>query len=202
MSSAAPQASRPRLLGLALLASALLSGACVQVSFHRDWDPEADFEAFRTYALLEAESVGGQEGGLSPLDRGRVVDALHPALGRAGLAPAEAADADLLVDVRFITDERFEIDSWGPGFGATYGSWSPSWGFYGGTQRVTVDHRLQGTLVLDFLERSEGRLVWRGWAVRDVERFDRLEPEQRRAEFTRLVEGILGPYPPTRREPR
>ena len=200
--AAARRPARLLLRSLGAVAALLLVGACSSVRYYQDYEPRAPFKAYRTYVFAEDNVVGGADRrGLSALDAARVLDGLEIALARAGLVRADAFEADLTVDFRFSSETRLDIDTWGPAFGASYGygyPFGPGYGFYGG-QQLSVDQRTEGTLVVDLIERATGDLVWRGWAVRAIDGFDRKQPEERREAFLELTAGILERYPP---EPR
>lgn len=190
------------LRSLTILACTALLGACSTVRYYQDFDPATPFDRFESYVFAEdiARTESDQRG-LSALDADRVVDGLVSALARAGLQRTDSFDADLVVDFRFTSETRLDIDTFGPAFTAGYGygsPYGPGYGFWGG-QQLSVDQRTEGTLVVDLIDQQSGRLVWRGWAVRAIDGFDNKQPEERRAAFQELTSGILERYPPERR---
>jgi len=81
----------------------------------------------------------------------------------------DPAAADLIVTYRVIMAARADaqINAWGP----------PDPFFPGANYSVTTSQKTQGTLVLDLIERSTGRLVYRATSEKDVTSKD-AEPER------------------------
>ncbi|MEO0651902.1 MAG: DUF4136 domain-containing protein [Planctomycetota bacterium] len=187
---------------IVILTCAALLGACSTVRYYQDYEPSTPFDRYDSYVFSEdIEDSQSDQRGLSALDADRVIDGLVSALARAGLQRTDSFDADLIVDFRFTSETRLDIDTFGPAFttGYSYGSpYGPGYGFYGG-QQLSVDQRTEGTLVVDLIDKQTGELLWRGWAVRAIDGFDNKQPEERRAAFEELTSGILERYPPERR---
>lgn len=82
----------------------------------------------------------------------------------------DPADADLIVTYSVITAAHVEgnLDSWG----------GPGPLLAGGSDyRLTTSRKLQGTLVLDLIERRSGRLVYRATSEKDITSRD-VEPDR------------------------
>ncbi|QDU65152.1 DUF4136 domain-containing protein [Engelhardtia mirabilis] len=171
------------------LAAALLT-SCSGVRYYRDYDPAADLAGVASWGWAgEGEDGEARASGLSSLDAERVERAIVAALGAKGVS-GPADDADVRVRYGLTRREKVDVDAWSSGIG-----WYGPGYFPGGNLQYTVTERTVGTLTIDLVE-PDGRLVWRGWAVRNLERVDALEPAEREELFTELVDGILEQFPP------
>jgi hypothetical protein len=172
---------------IACLALGLLAaGGCAPgPKVHTDFDPSAEFSAFRTFAFSGITDRGKEIGASdnSPL-RGRIKEMVDEQLAAKGLRQVDVEDRpDLLVHIFFGVKGQQRVQSTGmtPGlYGPGYG-WGP--GFYGrpvetyeyrdgewdrvNPSRVTTHEDREGTLIVDLAESSKKELVWRA-AIRAV----------------------------------
>ncbi len=113
------------------------------------FDTQADFTRYRTYAFGDSQAEG------NPLVRERILTAVERELEARGLKKVKE-EADLQVVFHGSTRRTITSESWGyaPGPG-----WSSRRGEPGEPRTFKI-----GTLVVDILEGSTKRLVWRGVA--------------------------------------
>jgi hypothetical protein len=172
---------------LLLTAVAGLFG-CAGPRYHSDFDAAVDFSGFSTYAWPEDfdSSKEGDDRGLSPLDAKRVAEALDRALAARGYRKVEA-DPDFLVNFYFTQQERVDV----------YTNYD-YWGYRGRyvSSRTDVRQWTEGTLVVDLIAAASKELAWRGWTTGSVDRFERMDPEEKAERIDRAVQGILGQFPP------
>ena len=157
-------------LGLGLLAAGCAGPSKVLT----DFDPSADFPAFRTFAFT----------GLTDKDQGGVLDnsllrkRLEAMVGQQlttkGLQRVGSEErSDLLVHFWVGMKDKQRVESTGMpagAYGGRYG-WGPNYpyggrygaGGYGGD--VTTYEYQEGTLIVDLVESSKKELVWRATIV-------------------------------------
>ncbi len=162
---------RAALHTLALLCLAVLLAACASGPPQPvvDYKTDYNFKAVKKIAFLRDT---GQVYGVNPLQlsdmqRDRIHEALAFALTNRGFEMvADAAQADLLVSWNLVTEQVTDVDSWGS-LGMGYGG---AYGLYGGYncwscvpgQNISVRSYTQGTFIVDMIDRTLDKSVWRG----------------------------------------
>jgi hypothetical protein len=120
-----------------------------------------DFAAYRTYDWAPADARPAADPRLR--DNPFFVDEVHGAidteLNKRGLARATAEPADLLVHYHAAVNERLEVATRSGRFRDCVGD----------DCRSEVTTYQAGTLVVDLVDASTQRLVWRGWAEHRLE---------------------------------
>jgi len=179
-----------------LLAALLLLAACQSAQVNRDYDPNRDFAAYRSWSWQEpALQYRPDDPRLkSDLTEQRLREAVTEQLDQRGLrhAPAGAA-ADLRVQAWLIVDERQQQVSTSYG-GVWGGYWNGYWGGPGYMETRTLNYQV-GTLQLDLFDGKDGKLVWRG-SAEQVLRSDPANPAERAAALRASVLKVLSQYPP------
>jgi hypothetical protein len=174
---------------------ALALGACeTPISVAVDFDPEADFTQFRSYAWISDETLLPQVDGvsrglpISPIDDPRIRRAVDSRLAAKGWEQLPIDEADLVVSYGIGAEEKTDVyqtpTSLGyhrRGYG--YGNW------YGGSA-VYARQYTKGTLTLEFFDRQTKQAVWVGWASQRLSK-----SEERGAVVGRAVEKILMDFP-------
>lgn len=147
------QLERPTRTGLALAvlaAAGLLACASPPNVSH---DPEADWQAYRTFGLAGTEQIDP-----GPPDRNQVIAQLElevaELLAARGLTSAPPDRADLVISITVSGQERSR---------ETY------YGWYDGVHRLDYT---EGTVVIDAFDRKRKRLVFHGWENRKVRSWD------------------------------
>lgn len=179
----------------------LLLSSCSTVNYVVDWDTSRSFSDFRSFAWFERATPGDQTPQTLPNDivNARIQRSVSAELGRAGLEAKPLGDADLLVTSHVALSHKLVLYSsgWGAypyypywgGWGCCWGrwGWGGSWGG-GFTRAVTY---VEGTLVIDVVDRTSRRLVWRGIAEGAFRK-----PNPSDAEVAQVVAGLLEGFPP------
>jgi hypothetical protein len=172
------------LLALAF-ATSLVSG-CASVTVTRDYAPQADFSAYRTYAL---RSVPTREGEPRSLIDQRAQAAIDRALTAKGLRRvADTESPDLLVISRFDARDRVEVAPYYSGYG---GYWFPTymgWGYGGSAMSYPY---VEGTLVVDLVDAKSNNVVWTGRARRTTSEADLAADK-----VDEMVKKLLEEFPP------
>lgn len=176
-------------LSVALASLATLAG-CAGFRVNTDYDPGADFSSFRTYAWLPPQP--------GPLDRrlhndlvdARIRLAMESALAERGFDQAQSQKADFLITYYLGIESRINVQTVHHTWGYSRRGWSG-----GVSTRTHVDQYEQGTLMIDVLEPSTRRLVWRGST--DARIRQRSDPVSRQARISDAVEAIMKRFPPS-----
>ena len=181
---------------LPLLAGVLLL-ACASPKVGHDAYPDAPLALYRSFGILEAKArpEAPEDPRFGPLLDRHTEDAIDAALRSRGYELRTGGEVDFLVsyanEVRHEQRYRSSPVRVGVGYGTYLGSGvGLGTGWYGPTD-VTSRSIVKGTLVIDVLEASSRRVVWRGWAK------DTLSPEgDPRAEIFAAVTEIFALFPP------
>lgn len=155
------------------LIAALLLTACQSVGVQTDFDPAANFTAYRTYQWLPSEAPRG----MNPLMFRRVKDSIDRSLAARGYVQGEPAD----FAITFTIDERDRIhaDDYGYGWGG--------WGY----PAVDIYTTVQRSIVIDVYDAKTRAPVWHGTVKR--------ESYSDRVNYGRLdqaVDAVLNKFPP------
>jgi hypothetical protein len=165
---------------------ALLSG-CSSFNVNHDFDRNADFASYQTYDWIPqpASVTGAAALQRSTLVDERIKNAVNNELEAKGMRP-EGANPDLLLAYHVGVEDRIDVTDWGYTYVGRYPGWAG--------HDVDVYHYREGTLVLDIIDASSKKLVWRGSAqgTLDVDP----TPEQRERKINEAVAEILSGYPP------
>jgi hypothetical protein len=171
-------------LALGLLAA----GGCVGPKVQTDFDPSAEFSAYRTFAftgLTDRDQNGVLD---NSLVRKRIEVMVGQQLTAKGLRQVGLEDhSDLLVHFWIGVKDKQRIESTGGRYG-----WRA--GYYGGN--VTTYEYQEGTLIVDLVESSKKDLVWRAMIVETLR-----ETPEKNAEMTNKgVATAFENYPPAKKK--
>jgi hypothetical protein len=177
-----------------LTAPVMILCGCSTVSVTTDHDPTVNFAKFRTYALEPPPKAPT----LSPGADAALRTTLRENLAERGIIevpPGSRPDLAVVPHVR--TERRYNIQqftSWGYGPGV----WPYSGGFYGPWAGApvtynTISSYTEGTLILDFVDTSNQRLVFRGTGRGTVSN----RRERNADKIQEAVEKIVARFPAT-----
>ena len=177
----------PRLLRMAVMASALTLTACaatMTVSSHVERG--LDFSRYRSFAWGPADALptGDPRLDQNPFFKDHVQGAVEQQLARRGLALA-SEDADLLIHYHANITRRIDPNQADRAYGYCASGDCPS---------TQVDYEA-GTLVLDIIDARSNRLIWRGWAQKSVEDMLR-DPDRMARSIEEAVTRMLQRLPP------
>jgi hypothetical protein len=165
------------LFGLLLLLSSASSVLAQKVAV--DWDHDADFSKYRTYAWIESKSPGND------LAAKRIIAAIDSQLTAKGLQKTQQNDADLAVVYNVGAKERVSVQGYDYGYGRY------RWG--GGTVRYDTTAYTEATVVVDLVDAKARSLVWRGTASDTVSD----KPEKNEKKIQKAAEKMFKKYPPS-----
>ena len=160
---------------------------CSSVSINYDYDPDADFSSYRSYAWMKNTQTSQN----SLMDK-RIQDAADFYLGRAGLQKLPDAP-ELLVVHHVGTQDKVDVQSYGYAYGGSPYRRYGAYGAYGGGG-VSVSQYTEGTLILDLIDAQTKQLVWRGTAQGTVE--PGKSPDEIAAKLDSVFEKMFANYPP------
>jgi hypothetical protein len=162
----------------------LLASCGSSISVYSDYDKNADFNQYKTYAFHKR---GIDRLQISELDKKRILHAIDNELSKKGMTKSETPD--LLINI--LTKEREQVDvtqyNTGWGYGWRYG-WNPY--LWGG--RAYVSTSTEGTLYIDLIDAKKKELIWEGEGIGYLTE-NRNEKEKQINEF---VAKILEQFPP------
>jgi hypothetical protein len=152
-----------------------------------DYNKEASFATFKTYALKDGTKVGQQ------LIDDRIVAAIETQMAAKGFTKSENPDVFVVYHVAF--DAQKDISTYSSGYGG-YGAYGWGWGggWAGGTTSTQVRDILVGTLVIDIADAAKKQVAWRGMGVKEVQ--TQASPEKRDKSINEAVKKIFKNYPP------
>ncbi|MEO0903103.1 MAG: DUF4136 domain-containing protein, partial [Bacteroidota bacterium] len=181
------------ILALVFLAS------CSSVRVVTDYDKEANFNTFKTYAFYK---TGIDKAEISDLDKKRILKAIDTEMAARGFVKSQQPD----VLVSIFTKERERVDvynnnfgfggfGWG-GFGGFgfYNPWFYGPGFgWGGGFGPNVSTRTEGSLYIDVIDTKKKELVWQGRGVGTLNNIKNIEKKEKK--IKQFVSEILEKYP-------
>lgn len=189
---------KTRLLLMLLLG---LASGCTALSVRTDYDPEASFPAFRSYAWLERPPAtdGAPRVDDNSLLHRRIHTAIDAGLQAAGYTLGDAGEVDFLVSYYLTIDKMTSVTyinnhwGYGPGWGGRYRHHTRP-GFYPAFSQPVVNEYEQGTLILDVIQPEGRKLVWRGSVSSELDYS--ATPEARQGKINKAVTAVLAEFPP------
>ena len=182
-----------RLFGLVMLICfAALAAGCSSISVKNDFDKEADFTAYRTFAWLQepVTAIGDANAArqMNTLLDKRIRTAVETELQAKGMT-VNTENPDLLVVYHTGVDNKIDVTDWGYSYPTRYGGW------YGGSN-VDVYEYKEGTLIVDLIDGKSKQLVWRGDATKTLE--ENPSPERMEQNLREVVGRMFANYPPAK----
>jgi len=165
---------------------------CSSVSIKHDYDKDANFAAYKTYAWLAvpADAAGSVKAALernSLLDK-RIKESVNNNLSTKGYS-VDTNNPDFVMLYHTGAEDKINVTDWGYGYGHYgYG------GYYGGHGGVDVQQYKEGTLILDVIDAKAKQLVWRGFASGALN--PNASMEKREQKLNQVVTQILAKFPP------
>lgn len=167
----------------------LFASSCTSVRVLSDYDKEANFNSFKTYAFYK---TGIDKAQISDLDKKRILHAIDDEMNSRGFVKSE--NPDILLSI--FTKEKQQVDVYNNYWGAGYNGWGWApfyWGspFYGGNN---VSTRTEGSLYIDVIDAKNKELVWQGRGIGTLNNIRNMEKKE--ARIKEFVSEILEAYPP------
>ncbi len=173
-------------------AAAICAVSCSSTKVVSDYDHEADFSAYSTFAWYAAkDSDPRPTTGANQIVDGRIRRALAENLVSKGYAQAAPGGADLEVTYYTSLSSQMRVYSTGWGYGWGYGPrWGYGYSYWPGWTTTNVSTYLEGTIIVDIIDHEKQQLVWRGVATSALSKKSSSEEK-----INRTVTGILSTFP-------
>jgi hypothetical protein len=128
-----------------------------------DVNKQTNFTAFKTFALY---NPAGDKSPLSQLNRNRINNAISAAMVAKGYSQADTSSADLLVNPITVAKEGQNVTANTDyyGYGGFYRPyyWGGGMGMVSSNTSFSVDKYIDGSLIVDVIDRAKRELVWQG----------------------------------------
>ncbi|MBT8281235.1 MAG: DUF4136 domain-containing protein [Muriicola sp.] len=185
---------KKKILFLLPFALLLMASSCVSVRVIADYDRNADFNTYKSYAFYK---TGIDKAMISDLDKKRILRAIENEMASKGFVKSE--NPDLLVSI--FTKEREQVDiynnagwGWGWGWGPGWGFWNPwMWGGGAGWGN-NISTRTEGSLYIDLIDTKSKDLIWQGRGVGTLNNTRNIDKKEER--IREFVTEIMEEYPP------
>jgi hypothetical protein len=184
-------------LRMALLGLVALLAGCSSIRAHHDFDPQAPFTTYKTFAWVTEQSLIQPQMGATatpaanPLLDPLIRSAVERNLTAKGFEQTrDPATADLVVSYSIGSRDKIQVNSY-PVSGGYY--YRGGWG-YGGGYATDVDTYTEGTLAFDFFDGKTKRAVWHGFATKRLASSPP-SPEKRRENVDQATDAILEKFP-------
>ena len=181
---------------LVFVSLVLIAAACSSLKVSYDFDSQADFTKYKTYAFTqEALNLPIQQ-----LNRARLLSAIETELSAKGFTKSED-NPDALIDLHVKAEERMEATATTTGTGVGYGGgYYGRYGYGGGFATTHVDYNkyIEGTLFVDFVDKAQQKIVWQGRATKTID--EDASAEKREQNINAAVKQIFSKYPPAKKK--
>ena len=166
---------------------------CEAGSVEYDYNREADFSAYHTYAwqpkMVDVFAGRVRANIRQPINIKRIKDAIESELAKKGIEKVNRNNADIHIAFHAQLEEKVNLVDWG--YGASYEKAYHGHVYYDNT--LDVDHFTEGTLFIDIIDAKRNELVWRGWTKRRV-------PDKVKEKLVnKVVSQVMKKYPPGRK---
>lgn len=183
----------------ALAPALVLLAGCSPYIVRYDFDPQASFATYKTYAwrLASPKEQAKAEGMANPIMDSRVHRILERELAARGFQRQDT-NPDFLLTYYPVYRERYvqTYTSMGPAWGWGYG-WGRPWGYGPGVGFSEVQAYREGSIVLEVQDARTGRVVWHAAAEGALP--GPRDPQDAEEQITFVVKKLLEKFPPPAR---
>jgi hypothetical protein len=167
----------------------LTMASCSSVKVAYDFDKQADFTKYKTYAFTEDVAKLP----VDDLNRGRIITAVETELAAKGFSKSD--NPDVLIDIFVTAKKRTEAvaNTSGTGYrGGYYGRYGYGGGF--ATTTVSYNDYVDGTLLINMVDKSTEKIAWQGRGTRTID--EDASASKREQNINYAVKQIFTNYPP------
>jgi hypothetical protein len=170
------------------LALLFLGAACSSIQVTYDYDRQADYSKYKTYAFSE----DSKKLPVNDLNRDRIFKAVETEMAAKGFTKSDTPD--MLVDLQLRAEQKMDATATtsNPGYG--YG---PSrYGYGGGFSTTHIDYNeyIEGTLFINLVDAAAEKIVWQGRATKTID--ETASAEKKEQNINAAVKQIFTKYPP------
>ncbi|MFN3841145.1 MAG: DUF4136 domain-containing protein [Cyclobacteriaceae bacterium] len=171
-----------------LIILALSGTACSSLKVTYDYDRQADFAKYKTYAFSE----DSQKMPVNDLNRNRLLAAVEKEMTAKGFSKSDSPD--VLVDMHVKKEEKVDATATtiSPGFRGYYGRYGYGGGF--STTSINYNEYIEGTLFVNLVDVAKQQIVWQGRATKTLD--ENASAEKREKNINYAVQQIFMRYPP------
>lgn len=169
--------------------------ACSTLKVTYDYDGQADFAKYKTYAFTE-EALKLP---IEQLNRERVLKAVETEMAAKGFSKSE--NPDVLVDLHVKAEKKTEATATTSGTGmGMYGGRYGRYGYGGGfsTTQINYNDYIEGTLFVNIVDKATEKIAWQGRATKTID--EDISPEKRESNINYAVKQIFTKYPPQKKK--
>ncbi|MBU2922867.1 DUF4136 domain-containing protein [Winogradskyella psychrotolerans] len=169
----------------------IVLSSCSSVRVATDYDREANFENYKTFAFFKP---GIDKAEINDLDKRRILRAIESELMAKGYTKSETPD--MLVSIFTKSNQRVDIynNAWG------YGAWGwggyGGWGWRSGWNNNQVSTTTEGVLYIDLIDANKKELIWQGSGTGNLET---RSVEKKEARINEFVSQMLAQFPPEKK---
>lgn len=162
---------------------AFILASCSSISVSYDYDKNANFTTYKTYGYTpEALALG-----IGDLNRDRLLAAIDAEMAARGFTKSDSPDA--LVDLIVKAQERTQATA--TNTGGYYGRYG--WGGGMSTTTINYDQYVDGTLFVNFIDKSTEKMVWQGRATKTLD--ENASPQKKETNIKNAVKMIFSKFP-------
>jgi hypothetical protein len=168
---------------------AAVATSCSSLKIGYDYDKQADFSKYKTYAFSEdALNLPIQQ-----LNRDRILKAVETELAAKGFSKSDSPD--VLIDLQVKAQKEVEATATNMGGGMYGGRYGFAGGYgYGGTTHVDYNEYTVGSLFINMVDKATEKIVWQGRGSQTID--EDATPTKRDANINNGVKQIFTQYPP------
>lgn len=148
-----------------VIAAMMAAVSCSSTRVNSDRDSQADFSSYSSFSWCAASEFADPRPttGASQIVDGRIRRALAQNLTAKGYSQTAVGDADLEVAYYTSLNSQLRMYTTGWGYGWGYGPrWGYGYSYWPGWSMTTASTYLEGTIIVDIIDRKQNQLVWRG----------------------------------------
>jgi hypothetical protein len=179
-----------------LLIVIVFTGCTPMMDVRYDYNKEINFSKYKTFAMYKLDEKNRS---ISQLNQDRLIKAIKNEMKKKGFEETESSP-DLLVNAVVILKEKRVVtantDYYGYGYGGVYRPYA--WDNNMSVTRYNTYDYIDGTLIIDVLDRSISKLIWQGTGNQQVD--SQLDnPDQ---QIPVIVAKIMEHFPPEPAPPK
>ncbi|GAA4240536.1 MULTISPECIES: DUF4136 domain-containing protein [Winogradskyella] len=169
----------------------IVLSSCSSVRVATDYDREANFENYKTFAFFKP---GIDKAEINDLDKRRILRAIESELMAKGYTKSE--NPDMLVSIFTKSNQRVDIynNAWGSGAWG-WGGYG-GWGWRSGWNNNQVSTTTEGVLYIDLIDANKKELIWQGSGTGNLET---RSVEKKEARINEFVSQMLAQFPPEKK---
>lgn len=169
----------------------IVLSSCSSVRVATDYDREANFENYKTFAFFKP---GIDKAEINDLDKRRILRAIESELMAKGYIKSE--NPDMLVSIFTKSNQRVDIynNAWGSGAWG-WGGYG-GWGWRSGWNNNQVSTTTEGVLYIDLIDANKKELIWQGSGTGNLET---RSVEKKEARINEFVSQMLAQFPPEKK---